>query len=87
MMPAPQVALRTLPALETLPPLETLALRFAQMPREDAEALIDGYAAAAVGRWQLADATYWQRVKFRSRLLRAAAGPFPCSPLPRIGKA
>lgn len=53
--------------------LVAMAERFAAMPADCAEGLIEAYAVAAVAQWRIADATFWQRVKFRSRLLRAVA--------------
>ena len=51
--------------------LEPMAARFAAMPAGEAEGLIDAYVAQAVAQWRVADATFWQRVKFRARLIRA----------------
>jgi hypothetical protein len=52
--------------------LEAAARRFAAMDRHEAELLIDGHVAAAIREWRVADATLWQRVKFRSRMIRTA---------------
>lgn len=54
------------------PALEGIARRYAAMPRTDAEALIDQQVALAVKEWRIADATFWQRVRFRSRMMRTA---------------
>lgn len=51
--------------------LERIAMDFAAMDAAAAEALIDSLAAQAIAHWRLDDATAWQRVKFRSRMIRA----------------
>lgn len=53
--------------------LEDEALAFARGDPEEAEMLLAQLAANAIGRWQLDEATFWQRVKFRARMIRAAA--------------
>ncbi len=67
----------TLPAALTVPAsqpaLELAARRYAAMARIDAEALIDEQVAAAIRAWRVADATIWQRIKFRSRMIRTAS--------------
>ena len=57
----------------TLPSLEALARRYAALPRVDAETLIDAQVSTAIREWRVTDATFWQRVKFRSRMIRTAA--------------
>lgn len=52
--------------------LENEALAFARGDSEEAEALLARLAADAIRRWQLDEATFWQRVKFRARMIRAA---------------
>jgi hypothetical protein len=42
------------------------------MSRDEAELVIDAHVATAVREWRVADATFWQRVKFRSRMIRTA---------------
>lgn len=66
-----------MPAILAAPPvqpptLEATARRFAAMDRDEAETMIDAQATSAIREWRIADATYWQRVKFRSRMLRTA---------------
>ncbi|WP_174280652.1 hypothetical protein [Sphingomonas bacterium] len=38
-----------------------------------AEAIIDALVTRSIEGWRLADATFWQRVRYRSRLFRAHA--------------
>lgn len=57
--------------------LERLATEFATMDAVAAETLIDSLAAQAIAQWRLADATSWQRVKFRSRIIRATRRQVP----------
>lgn len=52
--------------------LDATAARFARREAGDAEAAIAALAAAAIRHWRLDEATFWQRVKFRARMLRAA---------------
>jgi len=52
--------------------LEDAARRFAAMPQAEAETVIDLHVAEALRAWRVADATVWQRVKFRSRMIRTA---------------
>ena len=53
--------------------LVAMSERFAAMPAGEAERLIEAYVVQAVSQWRVADATFWQRVKFRARLIRATA--------------
>ena len=53
--------------------LVAMSERFAALDVAEAERLIDAYVVQAVSQWRVADATFWQRVKFRARLLRATA--------------
>ena len=57
--------------------LERLATEFATMDAVAAETLIDSLAAQAIAHWRLDDATIWQRVKFRSRIIRATRRQVP----------
>ncbi len=57
---------------QSAPMLEGVARRYAAVERAEAETLIDQQVAAAIREWRVADATFWQRVKFRSRMIRAA---------------
>lgn len=54
--------------------LEAAAVRFAAMDRLEADAVIDAHVAVAIREWRIADATLWQRVKFRSRMVRSTDG-------------
>ena len=53
--------------------LDLMARRFADQDAGSAEPAIDDYIGQAVADWRIVDATFWQRVKFRSRLIRAMA--------------
>lgn len=53
--------------------LERIAADLAQAPDEPSDAALDWLIERALRCWHLADATFWQRVKFRTRLLRALA--------------
>lgn len=64
-------AMRT-PALhEQAAALEQLAASFALNDQAESEILIASFCTEAIRQWRLNDATFWQRVKFRARLLRA----------------
>ncbi|GAA0658516.1 hypothetical protein FHT00_002108 [Sphingomonas insulae] len=60
-----------------LPNLEPLARRFAAMTQDDAEAAIDIQVANAIREWRISDATFWQRIKFRSRMIRTVTAQHP----------
>lgn len=66
--------------------VEALAARFAGLATPEAEALIERYVEEAIAQWRVEDATFWQRVKFRARLLRAAGRHSPTR-LPLAGRA
>jgi hypothetical protein len=51
--------------------LEAAARSFAAMPREEADRMIEQNVTAAIREWRISDATVWQRVKFRSRMIRS----------------
>ena len=57
------------------PTLEWLARHYAALDVTVAEALIDGESAQAVRECRMADATFWQRVRYRSRMLRLLHAP------------
>ena len=38
------------------------------------EGLIETLATQAIRQWRLDDATFWQRVKFQARMIRAQMG-------------
>ncbi len=48
---------------------------FATQDQAAADAVIGALIAEAVADWLLDDATFWQRVRFRSRQLRARTRP------------
>lgn len=66
MMPAPRIAADG-------GNLDAMCHRFAALPAGEAETLIDAYVVQAISEWRVTDATFWQRVKFRSRMIRATA--------------
>lgn len=72
--------------------LEDTAARFADLDPIEAEATIDAFVAGAIAAWRLEDATYWQRVKFRARMIRtmrrtaATAPPSEAKSLPTTAK-
>ena len=51
-----------------------LAREFAKQDAATSEALIEMLSAQAIRQWRLDDATYWQRVKFQARMIRARQG-------------
>ncbi|MDB5703222.1 MAG: hypothetical protein JWN66_338 [Sphingomonas bacterium] len=53
--------------------LEEVSSQFAREPAESSDALLDSLTSEAIKERRLQDATFWQRVKFRSRMLRAIA--------------
>ena len=53
--------------------LEEVSTQFAREPAERSDDLLDSLTGAAIKERRLQDATFWQRVKFRSRMLRAIA--------------
>lgn len=63
------------------PSVEALASVFADRDATSSEALIQAFVTQAIQKWKLDDATYWQRVKFQARLIRATrmklAAPIP----------
>ncbi|KQS03810.1 hypothetical protein ASG11_05765 [Sphingomonas sp. Leaf357] len=64
-------AMRT-PALhEQAAALDQFAASFALNDQVESELLITAFCTEAIRQWRLNDATFWQRVKFRARLLRA----------------
>ncbi|MEG3084151.1 hypothetical protein U1707_10905 [Sphingomonas sp. PB2P12] len=56
------------------PCVEELAREFARQDAASSEALIEMLATQAIRQWRLDDATFWQRVKFQARMIRAQAG-------------
>ncbi len=56
------------------PCVEDLAREFAKQDAATSEALIESLATQAIRQWRLDDATFWQRVKFQARMIRAQMG-------------
>ena len=56
------------------PCVEDLARAFAMQDAATSEALIETLATQAIRQWRLDDATFWQRVKFQARMIRAKQG-------------
>ena len=56
------------------PCVEELAREFAKQDAASSEALIEMLATQAIRQWRLDDATFWQRVKFQARMIRARHG-------------
>lgn len=54
--------------------LEVVSRAYARETQASSDALLDSLTDAAIRELKLQDATFWQRVKFRSRMIRAAAG-------------
>jgi hypothetical protein len=57
--------------------LELVSRAYARENQASSDALLDSHTDAAIRAFKLQDATFWQRVKFRSRMIRAAAGGEP----------
>jgi hypothetical protein len=64
-------SMRTPPEADQAAALEELAASFALRDRQESEELIESFCCEAIRQWRLKDATFWQRVKFRARMLRA----------------
>jgi hypothetical protein len=60
-------------ALSSLPAssLESMAARYGSLAEAEGEQAIDRHAVAAIRDWRIDDLVFWQRVRFRVRLLRA----------------
>ena len=54
--------------------LEEMSLLYARESEAASDAQLDSLTDAAIKTLKLQEATFWQRVKFRSRMIRAAAG-------------
>ena len=54
--------------------LEEMSLLYARESEAVSDAQLDSLTDAAIKARKLQDATFWQKVKFRSRMIRAAAG-------------
>jgi hypothetical protein len=52
--------------------LEVVSRAYARENEASSDALLDSLTDAAIRSLKLQDATFWQRVKFRSRMIRAA---------------
>jgi len=51
--------------------LEEFAAAYAADPLASSEEALDSLTSEAIGEWRMQDATFWQRVKFRARMIRA----------------
>lgn len=74
-------AMRTPAPHEQAAALADLAASFALNDQVESEILIASFCTEAIRQWRLNDATFWQRVKFRARLLRAIT-PDPGTEVP-----
>lgn len=75
--PMPHQATRMTPPRDFTdhgPCVEELAREFARQDAATSEALIETLATQAIRQWRLDDATFWQRVKFNARMIRAQQG-------------
>ncbi|MEO9132012.1 MAG: hypothetical protein ABI240_12480 [Sphingomonas sp.] len=64
----------SLAALEQRERLEEVSRLYALETEAVSDAQLDSLTDEAIKTLKLQDATFWQRVKFRSRMIRAAAG-------------
>ena len=55
--------------------LEAFAGDFARRSATEADAIVAMLCDEAIRQWRLTDATFWQRVKYRARHLRAVLPP------------
>jgi hypothetical protein len=51
--------------------LEEISRDYAAVPAHISDAELDSLTDEAISQWRLQDGTFWQRVKFRSRMIRA----------------
>lgn len=59
-------------AIASLLDVESRAASFATGDATEAEALLAQLVENSVRRWKMDEATFWQRVCFRARMIRAA---------------
>jgi len=69
-MNAPSAHYRAAPSSRNL---DEMAAHYAGISAVAAEAMIEAHVAIAITEWRVDDATFWQRVKYRARMLRATA--------------
>jgi hypothetical protein len=67
----PKTAPRSHTVIEQRERLEEIAIAYAAEPLVASEEELDSLTNEAIGEWRLQDATFWQRVKFRARMIRA----------------
>jgi hypothetical protein len=67
----PKITPRSHTVLDQRERLEEIAIAYAAEPLVDSEEELDSLTNEAIGEWRLQDATFWQRVKFRARMIRA----------------
>lgn len=64
-------AFRTPAGADCSAALDEFAAAFALRSVGETEEMIEALSGEAIQQWRLADATFWQRVRFRARHLRA----------------
>ncbi|MEG3088962.1 hypothetical protein [Sphingomonas sp. PB4P5] len=66
-------AFRTLAEADGGTALNEFAAAFALRSVGETDVMIEALSSEAIRQWRLADATFWQRVRFRARHLRATS--------------
>lgn len=59
------------PPTMPVPTMEIVAATYAELSEQDGEQAIDSHALVALRQQRIDDVVFWQRVRFRSRVLRA----------------
>ena len=67
----PKMAPRSNMMIEQRERLEEVATAYAAEPLASSEEELDSLTSEAIAELRLQDATFWQRVKFRARMIRA----------------
>jgi hypothetical protein len=70
-VPRTGIASRGFSSQEQRDRLEEVSREYAAAPAEVSDAALDALTDEAISQWRLQDGTFWQRVKFRSRMIRA----------------
>lgn len=65
------IAARSFSSQEQRDRLEEISREYAAAPAHISDAALDSLTDEAISQWRLQDGTFWQRVKFRSRMIRA----------------
>ena len=55
--------------------LDEFAAAFALRGIDETDVMIEALSSEAIRQWRLNDATFWQRVRFRARRMRAVSSP------------